>query len=98
MKCSKHPKYKGIKIPKETKRFYLGCTTCWDIWHEVHPGYHENVKVGDRVEITGNIPFSLKDRKNKNGIITNINGGYHLIRPMWCNWETELYRGEFRKI
>jgi len=56
-----------------------------------------NFKVGDRVRILDYLA-SLKHRKNKNGTITNINGGYILVRPMWCKWEVELYRNEIEKL
>lgn len=53
-------------------------------------------KVGDRVYILRRDIFSLKHRKNRNGIITDIDGAYILVRPMWCTWETELYPNEIK--
>lgn len=50
------------------------------------------------MKIIGNIPFPIKDRKNKNGIVTGRNGGYIYVRPMWCKWETELYDCELRLL
>jgi hypothetical protein len=56
-------------------------------------------EVGERVEIVSLIS-GLKHRQKKGkvyGRVTNIDGEYHLVRPMWCTWETELYRNEMRK-
>lgn len=56
-------------------------------------------KVGDKVEIVGNIPFQLKDKpKPLLGTITNIDGGYILVRPKYQRYECEFYRGELRYV
>lgn len=55
-------------------------------------------RAGDKVEILRKDIFHLKHRKNRNGIITYINGSYIYVRPMWCRWEIELYECEIRKI
>ena len=55
------------------------------------------MRVGDRVRIKPEI-FHLKHRKNHNGIVTHINGGYILVRPMWCSWEVELYPNELEVL
>jgi len=52
-------------------------------------------KVGDKVEIIGNIPFQLKDKpKPLLGTITNIDGAYILVRPKFQRYECEFYSGE----
>ena len=56
------------------------------------------LRVEDRVRILRSDIYPLKHRKNRNGIITRIDGGYILVRPMWCKWVTELYPNEIRKI
>ena len=55
------------------------------------------MKVGNKVRIKVPI-YPLRNRKNKNGVITNIDGQYILVRPMWCNWETELYPCELEVL
>jgi len=37
VKCKKHPKYKGIKEPRKTKKHPLGCSDCWRIYMDKHP-------------------------------------------------------------
>ena len=32
IKCNNHPKYKGIKAPRETEKYPKGCPTCWWIY------------------------------------------------------------------
>ncbi len=56
------------------------------------------MKVGDRVKILRKDIFPLRHRKNRNGVITHINGACILVRPTWCTWETELYPGEIRVL
>jgi hypothetical protein len=56
------------------------------------------MRVGDRVRILRKDIFHLKHRKNRNGVITNINGAYIMVRPMWCSWEIELYPNELRVL
>jgi len=54
-------------------------------------------KVGDRVEIIRTDIFHLKHRKMPvYGRVTNIDGDYILVRPMWCQWEIELYPCEIK--
>ena len=50
--------------------------------------------VGDKVGILSNIPFGLKHRAKVRGVVTNIDGNYILVRPLWCKWETECYSCE----
>lgn len=52
---------------------------------------------GMKVTIVGNIPFHLKHRKNKNGVIIKIDGAYIYVRPTWCKWYGEFYLGEIKK-
>lgn len=55
------------------------------------------LKIGQKVNIK--VKYAALDhRKTKNGIITNINGGYIYVRPMWCTWEAEFYDCELEKI
>lgn len=59
-------------------------------------------KVGQRVEILS-VLAPLKHRFAKGPvygrIIANgIDGEYHLVRPMWCKWETEVYRNEIKAV
>ena len=56
------------------------------------------MKVGDKVKILRQDIFPLKNRKNKNGVIKKIVGGYFYVRPMWCEWETELYFDEIELV
>lgn len=53
--------------------------------------YHKPYKVGERVEILRQDIFERPKGKRWFGRITRINGGYIYVRPMRCNWETELY-------
>jgi hypothetical protein len=57
----------------------------------------KSIKIGDRVKITA-IIAGLKHRKNKNGVITRVNGSYYYVRPTWCKWKVELYDNEFVKL
>lgn len=54
-------------------------------------------KKGDRVEIVGNIPFTLKDKPRPLlGRVTHVDGGYIYVKPLWQRWEGErltLYEG-----
>jgi hypothetical protein len=54
--------------------------------------------VGDRVRIKRKDIFHLAHRKNRNGVITAIDGSYHFVRPMWCRWEIELYPNEIEPV
>ncbi len=55
------------------------------------------MKVGDIVEIVGNIPFHLKkEDKPLFGKITNIDGAYILVRPKNHNHECEFYPNELK--
>lgn len=55
-------------------------------------------KVGDKVCILRQDIFHLTHRKNRNGIITHIDGAYITVRPMWCKWLCELYPGEIKLL
>jgi hypothetical protein len=50
---------------------------------------------GTKVHILQNIS-SLRHRKNRNGVITSVDGAYLMVRPSWCNWEVELYPHEVK--
>lgn len=54
--------------------------------------------VGDRVRILRKDIAPLRHRKNRNGVITRIDGASILVRPTWCTWVTELYPGEIRVL
>ncbi len=57
------------------------------------------LKVGDTVEIIGNIPFQLKDKpKPLLGKITNIDGAYILVKPKHQRYECEFYSGELEYV
>ena len=32
VKCKKHPKYKGVKSPRKTKKHPKGCPGCWQVY------------------------------------------------------------------
>jgi hypothetical protein len=56
-------------------------------------------KVGDKVRLKNHAEIChLKHRKNQNAIITNIDGAYILIRPMWCKWLAEVYPNEIEEV
>lgn len=60
---------------------------------------YSNFKVGDKVEIIGNIPFQFKDSPRPLlGTITNINGLYILVRPKYRRYECEFYPNELKKL
>jgi hypothetical protein len=40
----------------------------------------------------------MKHRKNCNGVITQVDGAYICVRPMWCKWVVELYPCELKRI
>jgi hypothetical protein len=55
--------------------------------------------VGQRVEIVRADIKLLEHRIKKGkvfGRITRIDGEYHYVKPMWCDWEIELYRSEIK--
>jgi len=56
------------------------------------------LSINNKVKILRKDIFHLRNRKNKNGIITNVNGDYYIVRPMYCTWEIELYKNEIKKI
>lgn len=56
------------------------------------------IGTGDRVEILRKDIFHLKHRKNRNGMIVDMDGGLVMVRPSWVKWEIELYAEEVRKI
>ncbi len=56
------------------------------------------IKVGDRVKILRKDIAPLRHRRNHNGVVTHVNGGYILVRPGWCNWEAELHPDELRVL
>lgn len=33
LQCSVHPKYKGIKEPRKTKKYPDGCQACWWVYY-----------------------------------------------------------------
>lgn len=62
---------------------------------------HDNIKIsiGDRVEIIGNIPFSLKDKPRPiTGRVTHVDGAYIYVKPKHQRYEAEFYACELRKI
>ena len=58
------------------------------------------MKVGDKVEIKSLLaPLRHRFKKGKvYGKITNIDGSYILVKPMWCSWEAECYPNEIKVI
>ena len=54
-------------------------------------------RIGEKVYINSFV-YALKHRKNKNGIVTRINGYYIYVRHMWCKWELELYPNELKEL
>lgn len=57
-----------------------------------------SMKVGDKVLILRTDIFALRNRKNRNGIITSINGQYISVKPTWCKYKLELYPNEIKII
>ena len=56
------------------------------------------LKVGNKVEIIGNIPFQLKDKpKPLLGTVCSINGLYILVKPKYRRYECEFYPGELKQ-
>jgi hypothetical protein len=56
-------------------------------------------KKGDRVEIVGNIPFALKDKPRPLlGTVTNVDGFYILVKPLYQRWEGEWYANELHHV
>ncbi len=56
-------------------------------------------KVGDVVEIIGNIPFQLKDEpKPLLGTVTSVDGSYILVRPKYRRYECEFYPSELKIV
>ena len=52
-------------------------------------------KKGDIVEIIGNIPCDLKNKKTTLiGTVTSIDGYYIMVRPKYKKWIAEFYPGE----
>lgn len=57
------------------------------------------VRVGDKVEVIGNIPFALKDAPRPIvGRVTRIDGSYILVKPRYRRWEAEFYPGELKLL
>jgi hypothetical protein len=57
------------------------------------------MKIGDKVEIIGNIPYQLKNKpKPLLGRITNIDGLYILVKPKYQRYECEFYPNELRLL
>lgn len=57
------------------------------------------IKVGDKVEIIGNIPFPLKDKPRPLlGRVTRVDGAYILVKPKYKRWEAEFYPVELKLI
>lgn len=60
--------------------------------------YHSIFKVGDIIEIVGNIPFNLKDKpKPILGKIISIDGFYVMIKPKYQRYVCECYKNEIVK-
>ena len=57
----------------------------------------EQIKKGKKVKILSKVS-GISHRKNKNGIITGVNGYYIYVRPMYCKWEVELYPCEIEVL
>lgn len=55
-------------------------------------------KKGDKVEIVGNIPFTLKDKRPILGTVTSVDGAYIYVKPRYQRWEGEWYANELRLI
>lgn len=59
----------------------------------------KQLKVGDRVEIVGNIPFPLKQKARPLlGKITSIDGDYILVKPKYQRYECEFYPCELKGL
>jgi hypothetical protein len=57
------------------------------------------IKVGDKVEIIGNIPYPLQNKERPLlGRVTAVDGLYILVKPKYQRWESEFYPGELKKI
>jgi len=57
------------------------------------------IKVGDKVEIVGNIPAPLKNKPRPLlGRVTNVDGAYILVKPRYQRWEGEFYPGELKIV
>jgi hypothetical protein len=55
------------------------------------------LRVKDKVEITGNIPFMLKDKPRPiMGTVTKVDGFLVMVKPKGCRWEVELLDNEVR--
>lgn len=56
-------------------------------------------KVGDKVEIIGNIPFHLKDAPRPLlGTVVHVDGGYIDVRPKNRRWIAEFYPREIHHV
>lgn len=56
-------------------------------------------KKGDKVEIIGNIPFPLKNKKRPLlGRVTLVDGYCIYVKPLWQRWEGEWYYNELRHV
>ena len=57
------------------------------------------MEIGNNIEITGNIPFQLKNKPRPLlGRITNIDGKYILVKPKYQRYECEFYPSELKLI
>ena len=57
------------------------------------------MKVGDKVEIIGNIPFELKNKPRPLlGRVTKIDGHYILVKPKYQRWVAEFYPSELKQL
>ena len=57
----------------------------------------KSFKIGDKVEITGNIPFALLNAKKPLiGTITSIDGYYIMVKPRYRRWTAEFYPSELK--
>ncbi len=57
------------------------------------------MKAGDKVEITGNIPFPLKGKSRPIlGTVIDVDGAYVFVKPRYRKWVVELLENEVRLI
>lgn len=55
------------------------------------------IKVGDKVAILTDIS-PLQYRRERTGIVTNIEGAVFTVRPSWVDWTIDLSLEELRLI
>jgi len=56
------------------------------------------IKVGNKIKILRKDIFHLQHRSNRNGTVTNINGGYITVKPTWVKWEIGLLINEVKGL